>query len=101
MLLVLHGSHAFKQGSKLNGICRGMLAERLLGKSDFDTDNEIRTLEHLKKRFGEANLHDCEVSIASPSSTAQNYIAKEISWTALVKCWLTQIHSMKEVNGIR
>lgn len=42
--------------------CRGMLAERLLAKSDYDTDAEIRTLEHLKKRFGEANLHSCEAS---------------------------------------
>ena len=43
-------------------VCRGMLAERLLSKSDFDTDTEIRTLEHLKKRFGENNLHSCEAS---------------------------------------
>ena len=40
-----------------------MLAERLLAKSDFDTDTEIRTLEHLKKRFGEGNLHSCEVRL--------------------------------------
>ena len=39
-----------------------MLAERLLAKPDFDTDTEVRTLEHLKKRFGENNLHSCEVS---------------------------------------
>ena len=38
-----------------------MLAERLLEKTDFDMDSEIRTLEHLKKRFGENNLHNCEV----------------------------------------
>jgi len=42
-------------------VIRGMLAERLLAKSDFDTDTEVRTLEHLKKRFGENNLHSCEV----------------------------------------
>lgn len=37
-----------------------MLAERLLAKSDYDTDAELRTLEHLKTRFGESNLHSCE-----------------------------------------
>ena len=42
-----------------------MLAERLLAKPDFDTDTEVRTLEHLKKRFGENNLHSCEVSVVS------------------------------------
>ena len=42
-----------------------MLAERLLAKPDFDTDTEVRTLEHLKKRFGETNLHSCEVSDVS------------------------------------
>ena len=40
-----------------------MLAERLLAKSDFENDSELRTLEHLKLRFGENNLHDCEVII--------------------------------------
>lgn len=44
-----------------------MLAERLLAKSDYDTDAEIRTLEHLKKRFGENNLHTCEASIPTYS----------------------------------
>ncbi len=38
-----------------------MLAERLLGKSDYVCDREIRTLELLKLRFGDANLHSCEV----------------------------------------
>ena len=37
-----------------------MLAERLLAKSDYDCDKEIRTLELLKIRFGENNLLNCE-----------------------------------------
>lgn len=49
--------------------CRGMLAERLLAKSDFDTDTEIRTLEHLKKRFGESNLHSCEARLLPSAKT--------------------------------
>ena len=41
--------------------CRCMLAEKLLSKGDYDCDQEIRTLELLKLRFGEANLLNCEV----------------------------------------
>ena len=40
--------------------CRCMLAEKLLSKGDYDCDREIRTLELLKLRFGEANLLNCE-----------------------------------------
>jgi hypothetical protein len=42
---------------------RVMLAEKLLGKSDYDCDREFRTLELLKLRFGEGNLHDAEIMI--------------------------------------
>ena len=40
--------------------CRCMLAEKLLSKGNYDCDREIRTLELLKLRFGEANLLNCE-----------------------------------------
>jgi len=42
---------------------RVMLADKLLNKTDYDTEREIRTLELLKLRFGENNLHSCEVMI--------------------------------------
>ncbi|EIE27163.1 hypothetical protein COCSUDRAFT_55186 [Coccomyxa subellipsoidea C-169] len=42
---------------------RSLLAEKLLGKTDYECDREIRTLELLKLRFGEANLHNCEVML--------------------------------------
>lgn len=42
-----------------------MLGEKLLAKPGCDCEPEIRTLELLKLRFGDANLHNCEV--ASPS----------------------------------
>ena len=42
---------------------RVMLADRLLTRGGYDTDREIRTLELLKMRFGEANLHTCEVML--------------------------------------
>jgi anaphase-promoting complex subunit 2 len=37
-----------------------MLGEKLFTKGDYDCDKEIRTLELLKLRFGEANLLNCE-----------------------------------------
>lgn len=40
-----------------------MLADKLLAKPDYDCDREIRTLELLKLRFGEGNLHNCEVGL--------------------------------------
>ena len=42
---------------------RSLLADKVLAKTDYDCDREIRTLELLKLRFGEANLHNCEVCI--------------------------------------
>ena len=41
--------------------CRVMLADKLLAKMDYDCDREIRTLELLKIRFGDSNMHHCEV----------------------------------------
>lgn len=56
--------------------CRVMLSDKLLSKTDYNCDREIRTLELLKLRFGDANLHNCEASLmhwtvlpwASPTS---------------------------------
>ncbi|XP_020575764.1 anaphase-promoting complex subunit 2 isoform X2 [Phalaenopsis equestris] len=42
---------------------RIMLAEKLLNKSDYDIDSEIRTLELLKIHFGESNMQKCEVMV--------------------------------------
>lgn len=42
---------------------RIMLAEKLLNKSDYDIDHEIRTLELLKLRFGESSMHSCEIML--------------------------------------
>ncbi len=43
--------------------CRAMLSDKLLSKTDYNCDREIRTLELLKLRFGDANLHNCEVRV--------------------------------------
>jgi len=42
---------------------RTMLAEKLLGKANYDTDREMHALELLKLRFGEVSLHNCEVML--------------------------------------
>ena len=42
---------------------RTMLAEKLLGKSSYDTEREMHALELLKIRFGETSLHNCEVML--------------------------------------
>ncbi|OMO93261.1 hypothetical protein CCACVL1_06561 [Corchorus capsularis] len=42
---------------------RVVLAEKLLDKSDYDIDSEIRTLELLKIRFGESSMQKCEIML--------------------------------------
>ncbi|XP_062189673.1 anaphase-promoting complex subunit 2 [Phragmites australis] len=42
---------------------RVMLAEKLLNKSDFDIDSDIRTLELLKIHFGESSMQKCEIML--------------------------------------
>ena len=49
-------AHALRQ-CRLN---RVMLADKLLAKADYECSREVRTLELLKLRFGDANLHNCE-----------------------------------------
>lgn len=42
---------------------RSLLSNRLLSQFTYDTEREIRNLELLKLRFGEAPLHHCEVML--------------------------------------
>ena len=42
---------------------RAMLADKLLGNLDFDTDKEVLILELLKLRFGEMSMRNCEIMI--------------------------------------
>ncbi|XP_074654773.1 anaphase-promoting complex subunit 2-like [Tubulanus polymorphus] len=42
---------------------RNLLADRILTQFSYDTEKEIRYLELLKLRFGEAQLHYCEVML--------------------------------------
>ncbi|KAL7542585.1 hypothetical protein ACHAXR_012103 [Thalassiosira sp. AJA248-18] len=42
---------------------RIMLADKLLGNMEYDTDKEVHNLELLKLRFGEVSMRQCEVMI--------------------------------------
>ena len=42
---------------------RIMLADKLLGNLEYDTDKEVHNLELLKLRFGESTLRQCEVMV--------------------------------------
>lgn len=42
---------------------RSLLADRILIQLSYDTEREIRHLELLKLRFGESQLHQCEVML--------------------------------------
>lgn len=42
---------------------RVMLAEKLLNKTDYDIDSEIRTLELLKIHFGDSSMQRCEIML--------------------------------------
>ncbi|KAL7554370.1 hypothetical protein ACHAWF_017822 [Thalassiosira exigua] len=42
---------------------RIMLADKLLGNLEYDTDKEVHNLELLKLRFGEVSMRQCEVMI--------------------------------------
>mmetsp|Transcript_48544 Transcript_48544/g.92867 ORF Transcript_48544/g.92867 Transcript_48544/m.92867 type:complete len:570 (+) Transcript_48544:271-1980(+) len=58
MLIAVYGSKEL-----LVNEYRALLAERLLAKDDYHIERETRTLELLKLRFGETNMHDCEVML--------------------------------------
>ncbi len=60
---------------------RSLLSNRLLSHFSYETDKEIRNLELLKLRFGEAPLHQCEVML------------KDISDSKRIN---TNLHSAKE-----
>ena len=42
---------------------RTLLSNRILSQFTYDAEREIRNLELLKLRFGEAPLHQCEVML--------------------------------------
>ncbi|RKP08253.1 hypothetical protein THASP1DRAFT_15889 [Thamnocephalis sphaerospora] len=60
-----------------------MFADRLLAITDYDTDKEVRNLEMLKLRFGEASLQTCEVMIKDLANSKRfdSLLAEKLSET--------------------
>ncbi len=55
-----------------------MLSDKLLSKTDYSCDREIRTLELLKLRFGDANLHNCEVGAQMQTSYLEHALVHTV-----------------------
>lgn len=66
---------------------RTLLADRLLAQSVINTDKEIRYLELLKLRFGESQLHFCEVMLKdiSDSKRINSLVHQDANFEALNK----------------
>ncbi|KAI9239723.1 MAG: hypothetical protein BYD32DRAFT_410425 [Podila humilis] len=77
---------------------QSILSDRLLQATDFQVDREIRQLELLKLRFGEVDLHHCEVMLAdiaeskrvssniqerNPSVVVNTLVASRFYWPAI------------------
>jgi len=58
---------------------RAHLSKKLVNNTSFDVNSEIKDLEMLKKRFGETNVHKCEVMIQDVHSSKRinSYIHEE------------------------
>lgn len=65
---------------------RTLLADRLLAQSAINTEKEIRYLELLKLRFGESQLHFCEVML------------KDISDSKRINALIHQDNNIEELN---
>ncbi|CAG9840451.1 unnamed protein product [Diabrotica balteata] len=72
---------------------RTLLANRLLTQSTFDTEKEIRYLELLKLRFGDSQLHYCEVMLKDVADSKRitqhikqevDYVEEEIPVSAMI-----------------
>ncbi|CAK1552273.1 unnamed protein product [Leptosia nina] len=66
---------------------RTLLADRLLAQGVINTDKEIRYLELLKLRFGESQLHFCEVML------------KDISDSKRINALISQDKNFEEMNN--
>jgi len=73
---------------------RVMLADRLLAKADYDCSREVRTLELLKLRFGDANLHNCEARRPpSPSARAAHSGPMGLRWGRSMRHGGRRVHA--------
>ncbi|KAF5276524.1 hypothetical protein FQA39_LY06593 [Lamprigera yunnana] len=72
---------------------RTLLADRLLSQFSCDTEKEIRYLELLKLRFGDSQLHYCEVMLKDIADSKRinqliiqdpNYVENDFSMSAMI-----------------
>ena len=52
-----------------------ILAAKLLSNIDYETEKEVRNLELLKLRFGESNMHSCEIMLKDVSDSKARHVA--------------------------
>ncbi|CAN8273048.1 unnamed protein product [Cochlearia groenlandica] len=80
---------------------RVMLAEKLLNKTDYDIDTEIRTVELLKIHFGEASMQRCEIMLNDlidskrvntniKKASQKGYISEFFSVSPMHHCFLSE-----------
>lgn len=69
---------------------RTLLADRLLAQNNINTEKEIKYLELLKIRFGETQLHFCEVMLKdiSDSKRINSLIDQDIKYAQMGKSFL-------------
>ena len=73
---------------------RTLLADRLLSQLNYQTERELRHLELLKRRFGEHQLHHCEVMIkdVNDSKKIDENIQSDLKITTLQKQTFQHLH---------
>lgn len=78
LLSLLVGIYGSKKAFLLE--YRNLLSQRLLKMLSFDTDAQLRHLELLKRRFGEADMQECDVMLKDirDSRRITNYVAEDL-----------------------
>jgi hypothetical protein len=84
-----------------------MLGAKLMKKATFDTDFETRTLELLKLRFVESELHHCDVMLRDMHASRRHLQVRELVlslvhflfWRALQELhWCCMIRSRADAT---
>ena len=75
------------------------MSNRLLSQFTYNTEREIRNLELLKLRFGEASLQQCEVMLKDISDSKR--INNAITGTILSLLISSKLRRLRVANQIR
>ncbi|KAF9928852.1 Anaphase-promoting complex subunit 2 [Linnemannia zychae] len=79
---------------------QAILADRLLQVTDFNIDREIRQLELLKLRFGETDLHHCEVMLADMAESKRiNTNIRSLNSQMAVSATIASRHYWPDIEG--